>query len=98
LLTIGIRPEHVRVRHAGESVAHDEVHAEVSYREPRGDTDILTLRLYTDNGTPSDQKMIAEIPGPSLFRGGDKAMIAIRPEHVHLFASDTGRRIEAVPA
>jgi ABC-type sugar transport system ATPase subunit len=95
-LTIGIRPEHLRVRREDGSGATGEVRADVYYREPRGDTDILTLRLFTDDGLPSDQMVTAEIPGPSSFRAGEKAMIAIRPEHVHLFAGDTGRRIEAL--
>jgi ABC-type sugar transport system ATPase subunit len=92
-LKIGVRPEHVHVRHAGDGPSSPgEVRAEVAYREPRGDTDIITLILFTDDGQPS-QRITAEIPGPTPFRESERAVIAIRPEHVHIFASDTGRRI-----
>jgi ABC-type sugar transport system ATPase subunit len=92
-LRIGIRPEHVGVRPSNGHAAAGDLPAQIVYREPRGDTDILTLRFLTVDGRETGQRIVAEIPGPTKFREGDKAAVTLRTEHLHPFDSATGRRI-----
>lgn len=94
-LSIGVRPEHVTVRPLSEaSAAANGLRGRVVYRETRGDTDIITLLLHASDWRPTSQRVIAEIPGPSPLREGDKAELSIRPERIHPFNAATGQRIQ----
>lgn len=94
-LSVGIRPEHVEVHHRDAGTPIDgAMPARIVYREPRGDTDILTLLLHGEDGRSTGQRIIGEIAGPTQFREGEAAMITIRPENLHPFDSATGRRIQ----
>jgi ABC-type sugar transport system ATPase subunit len=92
-LTLGIRPEHVWVHHPEHAPASGGSPATVAYREPRGDTDIITLHLHNPGSDALGQRVLAEIPGPSRFHEGEQAVVVMRPEHIHPFDSATGLRI-----
>lgn len=86
-LIVGIRPEHVIV----ESVsAGHPTNALVTYREPRGDADSLVLNSMSRSG----ETLVAELPGPTVFRAGDSVHVRIPAEKMHLFDKDTESNLE----
>jgi len=91
--TIGIRPEDVMVMtgHGTAQATHGNaaawVKARVDYIEPRGDSDVLTLK--TDAGAV----VVAEVDGPSEFAIGDAAEISVAAGKVHFFSTETGNAL-----
>jgi ABC-type sugar transport system ATPase subunit len=83
-LILGVRPEHVAVN----ASAGEEASAEIRYREPRGDAEILTLALSGEN------TLIVEVPGPSAYRPGDAVFLSFS-DRVHLFDAHSGRNVMA---
>lgn len=91
-MTIGIRPEDVFVVRSGCSAptAADGcacLATRVDYVEPRGDSDVLTLK--TEGGVV----LVAEVDGPSEFRIGSPASISVAAAKVHFFSTDTGNAL-----
>jgi ABC-type sugar transport system ATPase subunit len=89
-LTIGIRPEHVRILPMLPDTPYDAI---VRYRECRGDTDSLVISPI---GSP-DAMIMVDVPGPALFRDGDPVRIDLPFERLHLFDFSTGRNVECRP-
>jgi ABC-type sugar transport system ATPase subunit len=85
----GIRPEHVAVLPPDEA---GETRGSISYREPRGDADVLTIAI----GDGSIY-VIAETNGPSTWRAGDNVALRIAADQLHVFDQQSGRNIEAAP-
>jgi ABC-type sugar transport system ATPase subunit len=86
-LVVGLRPEHLIV----ETVSADRsVNAIIRYREPRGDADSLVLEILNRSG----DTLVAELPGPTLFRAGDGVHLRIPAERMHLFDADTEFNLE----
>lgn len=93
-LSVGVRPEHVSVRPLSEgAAAGNGLRARVVYREPRGDVDIVTLLLHAAEWQATAQRIVAEVPGPSRLREGDKTELSVHPERLHPFDNATGLRI-----
>lgn len=84
---VGVRPEHVGVEPISE---RRQVSAIVDYREPRGDTDSLTL--VTIGARPIT--LVAELHGPTSFRKGDAVHLSIVSERAHLFDPDSEANLE----
>jgi ABC-type sugar transport system ATPase subunit len=82
----GIRPEHINLRSVGEN---DEARGKITYRECRGDIDVVTLLLGD-----SDSTVVAETPGPSIWRPGDNVTLGIAVDQIHLFDEQSGRNLE----
>ena len=85
---IGIRPEHIAVG------AHDDpasVGGRVRHREPRGDADVLVVQTAGDAGS---QTFVAEIPGPSAHRVGDRVGLLIDADRLHFFDGRTGHALQ----
>ena len=82
-VTLGIRPEHMRVA-AGEG-GH-QLAATVDLVERLGETGFAHLRL------PSGTVAVAEIRGETGLRTGEQTQVALDPAHLHLFCAD-GRRL-----
>ncbi|RVU33997.1 ABC transporter ATP-binding protein [Hwanghaeella grinnelliae] len=91
--TIGIRPEDVRVSAGhGQTYATDgdaaaTIPARVDYIEPRGDSDVLTLK--TDSGAI----VVAEVDGPSEYVIGSPTEISVSVGKVHFFSTETGNAL-----
>ena len=91
--TIGIRPEDILVtagqgqRHAANASVAAVISARVDYIEPRGDSDVLTLK--TDAGSV----VVAEVDGPSEFAIGSPAEISVDAGKVHFFSTETGNAL-----
>jgi ABC-type sugar transport system ATPase subunit len=84
-VTAGIRPEHIGLRPATEDVGAKGM---VVYREPRGDADVLTIRLDGIADT-----VVAETAGPSSWRAGDSVRLRIDPDRVLVFDIGSGRNL-----
>jgi ABC-type sugar transport system ATPase subunit len=80
-LTLGIRPEHLKV-HAGEGAG---LSATVDLVERLGETGFAHLRL------PTGQVVIAEIRGETELRPGGRASLSPDPAHIHLFDASGSR-------
>ena len=87
----GIRPEHLQV------VEHGPMAIDVSYAEPLGAT---TLLHGTMSG--SNTAMVFSVPGVYHMKSqayqDNQALdrsdrVYVQPQHMHLFNSETGRRI-----
>jgi ABC-type sugar transport system ATPase subunit len=87
-VTAGIRPEHIGVSPVTEDGGAKGV---VVYREPRGDADVLTIRLEGVDGTA--ESVVAEIGGPSSWRTGDAVRLQIDAERVLVFDTRSGRNL-----
>jgi ABC-type sugar transport system ATPase subunit len=85
----GIRPEHITLRAVGEP---GEARGTVVYREPRGDTDVMTIMV--GEGDDGGVAVIAETPGPSVWRTRDGAALHFAAEHMHLFEEISGSNLE----
>lgn len=90
-LVAGIRPENISVLPTDASAQAAGV---IIYREPRGDADVLTVALDAANGY-ADQ-LIAEIPGPSKWRAGDRVSLGIDVGRLLLFDAESGRNREVL--
>lgn len=88
----GIRPEHIIVRPPNET---GETRGLITYREPRGDADVLTIAVGGDNDAVVN--VIAEIAGPSDWRAGDTVVLHIAVDRLHVFDEQSGRNIEVAP-
>lgn len=87
----GIRPENISVQAPDASAQANGV---IIYREPRGDADVLTVALDASNGHAD--RLIAEIPGPSRWRAGDRVSLGIDVGKLLVFDADTGRNREVL--
>lgn len=84
---VGIRPEHITLRSVGETGA---VRGTIVYREPRGDTDVMTIIAGDGDGV----SILAETPGPSAWRAGDGVMLDLAVDQIHVFEEESGRNLE----
>jgi len=82
-VTLGIRPEHMRI---AESAGMPSLPATVDLVERLGETGFVHLRLT------SGSMAIAEIRGETGLRPGDRTEVALDPAHLHVFGPE-GRRI-----
>jgi ABC-type sugar transport system ATPase subunit len=85
----GIRPEHIALRTIDES---GEAIGKIIYREPRGDTDVMTISL--GKGDDAGVLIVAEAPGPSAWRVGDGVGLDLAVDQMHVFEDESGRNLE----
>jgi ABC-type sugar transport system ATPase subunit len=85
----GIRPEHIALRTIDES---GEAIGKIIYREPRGDTDVMTINL--GKGDDAGVLIVAEAPGPSAWRVGDGVGLDLAVDQMHVFEDESGRNLE----
>lgn len=80
----GIRPEHVRLAPAAQP--NGWLRGVVAVREPRGDTDVLTVQV-------GPSVLAVELTGPSDWREGDAVAIELPAERLHFFDAESGANI-----
>ncbi len=88
----GIRPEHIDLRPPGGA---GEARGIVTYREPRGDADVLTVALDGTNGAADT--VVIEIDGPSEWRAGDAVELHMAVDRLLVFDAGSGRNLEVAP-
>jgi len=82
---IGIRPEAVTVEPAA-----DDPRGVISYIEPRGDVDVLTIRLRGGDGSES---IVVEAPSAISLSSGDMLGVCFDPERTLIFDDVTGMNL-----
>jgi multiple sugar transport system ATP-binding protein len=107
LLTLGIRPEHLRLtvpapKHLAVTVQRaealgSETYLTVSLDETISDQTVndQTAREESPVTLPDSKTMLVRLNGTEEkpFRPGDQLTLGIRVEHIHLFAPETGETI-----
>lgn len=86
-LLLGIRPEHLRLADSNEKASFS---VPVVNREPRGDTDVVTLRAGDRPDAPIIQ---IETPETRRFLPGDVCPVQILGEDMHFFSAATSKNI-----
>jgi sn-glycerol 3-phosphate transport system ATP-binding protein len=81
-VTVGIRPEHLETDGTSASI-----HLKVELVEALGADTILHGRV--GDASPS---ILARLPGTTRVKAGETVPLAVRPDHVHVFDRETGRR------
>ncbi len=85
-VTLGIRPEHLSIAREGEGM----VRLKVDLAEQLGADTLVHGRFGGD-----DTNFIVRLPGIGEVRSGELLPLAVKPEHLHLFAMDSGKRNSA---
>jgi multiple sugar transport system ATP-binding protein len=83
-VTVGVRPEHLRIATAEEPA----VEAQVTTTEWLGHEQVVTADLG------GETIAVRSVDSGALPAPGTALRLAVDPVHVHVFAHDTGRRIE----
>jgi multiple sugar transport system ATP-binding protein len=83
---LGVRPQHLEV--VGDGVAGEgTLRAEVGVVEPMGNEQIVYLTL------PEGERVIAVAPVQPRITPGEKVSVRVRPEGLHVFDAQTGKRV-----
>jgi len=83
---LGVRPQHLEV--VGETaVGEGSLSAEVGVVEPMGNEQIVYLTV------PSGGRVVAVAPVQPRIVPGEKVSVRVRPEGLHIFDAQTGKRI-----
>ena len=85
-VTAGIRPEHLLP--APEAPAGRSLELVADLVEALGADTLVHGRLGA-----GDVTLLARLPGNAQVRAGDRMIVAVPPEELHLFDADTGRAI-----
>ncbi|HST07346.1 MAG TPA: sn-glycerol-3-phosphate ABC transporter ATP-binding protein UgpC [Gemmatimonadaceae bacterium] len=84
---LGVRPQHIEVSADGQN----KPRGEVGVVEPMGNELIVYVTLS------GGDRLVAVAPPNAMIRPGDTVSVRVRPEGVHVFDGETGRRIEPTP-
>jgi multiple sugar transport system ATP-binding protein len=84
---LGVRPQHIEVSNDGQN----RPKAEVGVVEPMGNEQIVYVTLG------GGDKLVAVAPPQDIIKPGDIVSIRVRPEGVHIFDAESGRRIDPSP-
>jgi multiple sugar transport system ATP-binding protein len=83
---LGVRPQHLEI--VGDGVSPDgSLRAEVGVVEPMGNEQIVYVTL------PAGDRAVAVAPVQPRITAGEKVSIRVRPEGLHLFDGESGKRI-----
>jgi multiple sugar transport system ATP-binding protein len=89
---MGIRPEHVALAPLGEARS-ESLEGIIADREPRGDVDVLTVRVAPDRVETGGPAFVAEVSGPSNYALGQRVAISLDAARAHLFDAGTGNAL-----
>jgi ABC-type sugar transport system ATPase subunit len=96
-VVLGVRPEHVRLvpRGTGTAEGDDSLVGQVFFREPRGDVDVILVRLtgrsgqeYTEGAAPQNM-LIVEASGDISFQADEPVEIRFMENRLHVFNAET---------
>lgn len=83
---LGVRPQHLEITDDGAS-GEGVVRAEVGVVEPMGNEQIVYVTL------PKGERAVAVAPVQPRITAGEKVSIRVRPEGIHIFDADSGKRM-----
>jgi multiple sugar transport system ATP-binding protein len=100
-VVVGARPEEMRLGPIDGAMTEGALAGRVFFREPRGDVDVVLVRLDRRSGAregPLSRDLVTvEIPSGTPFKEGDPVEIGL-PEHaLHVFDAQSGRNLLAPP-
>jgi multiple sugar transport system ATP-binding protein len=81
---LGVRPQHIEVTSDGEN----RPRGEVSVVEPMGNELIVYITLS------GGDRLVATAPPQEAIKPGDTVSVRIRPEGVHIFDAESGKRLD----
>lgn len=93
-VVVGVRPEHMRLSRANGEVTNGALVGRVFFREPRGDVDVVLVRL---DGPPGRDLVTVEAPAGTEWKDGDRVAVALPEHELHLFDAQSGRSLLAAP-
>jgi ABC-type sugar transport system ATPase subunit len=96
---VGARPEHMRLSGIDGAPADGTLTGRVFFREPRGDVDVVLVRVERSHEGPLSRDLVTvEIPTGIEWKDGDPVEIRL-PEHdLHVFDAQSGRNLLAAPS
>ena len=83
-VVVGVRPEHLAL--AAADAADSALAGTVFFREPRGDTDVVLVRL--EPGRTSE--LAVEVEPAAPWRPGDRVRVTLRESALHVFDPGSG--------
>src|SRR5262249_48235868 len=89
---MGIRPERGALAPLGEARS-ESLEGIITDREPRGDVDVLTVRMALDRVETGGEAFVAEVSGPSNYALGQRVAISLDAARAHLFDASAGLRM-----
>jgi ABC-type sugar transport system ATPase subunit len=96
-VVVGIRPEHLELRGIDGPVTDGALAGHVFFREPRGDVDVMLVRLdrapEPSDGPPGQGLVTVEIAAGTEWKEGDAVEIAFPARALHLFDAHTGETL-----
>jgi multiple sugar transport system ATP-binding protein len=83
---LGVRPQHLEIT-ADNSSGDGTLKGEVGVVEPMGNEQIVYVTLA------GGERAVAVAPVQPRIRAGERVTIRVRPEGLHVFDGESGRRI-----
>mgnify|MGYP001230151343 CR=1 FL=1 len=83
-VTLGMRPEHLETCETRNAL----MNLQVEMLEKLGEDTVVYGKLYQ-----TDISLTVRLPGIHPVDSGDKMALTIPPEYLHVFDSDSGRRL-----
>jgi ABC-type sugar transport system ATPase subunit len=100
-VVVGARPEDVRLDPIDGALTDGELTGRVFFREPRGDVDVVLVRLDrpcgVKEGPLSRDLVTAEIPSGTAFKEGDIVTVGLPKDALHVFDAQSGRNLLTAP-
>ncbi|ELZ15471.1 ABC transporter [Haloterrigena salina JCM 13891] len=94
-LVLGIRPEAIDVRHAGESASQSlgphEFRMTVTVTETHGDQNVVTLTHAEDEASHDTIRAVTD--GMHIVNAGESVIVTVEPDAVHVFDGETGEAL-----
>jgi multiple sugar transport system ATP-binding protein len=101
-VVVGARPEEMRLAGLEGTMTEGALAGRVFFREPRGDVDVVLVRLDrtpgAEAGPLSRDLVTVEIPSGTTFKEGDAVEVGLPERALHVFDAQSGRNLLAAPS
>ncbi len=94
-LILGIRPEHIDLMRGSAGAGDGTLAGIVDWRESRGDSDVLTVKLATGGQTGASPSVTLEVPASGSAAMGEAVTVRLRAERINLFDRASGANLVA---
>jgi hypothetical protein len=98
-IVVGARPEHLSLQRLEGSAEAADLVGQVFFREPRGDVDVVLIRLdrplAAAVGPLGRDIVTVETPAGEAWPEGVRVVVRLSEARVHLFDAGTGRNLLA---
>ncbi|HEX4930152.1 MAG TPA: TOBE domain-containing protein, partial [Gaiellaceae bacterium] len=94
-VVVGARPEHMRLGTIDGPATDRALAGRVFFREPRGDVDVVLVRL---DRPPGRDLVTVELPAGTEWKENDAVEIRLPATELHVFDAQSGRNLLAAHA